>query len=63
MITISEHRFMIEHYQQVLFLSDIKIVIKLKKQTVEINGSSIILDYYSHVEIRGHGNIDTVRFL
>lgn len=62
MVSIDEHQFMIEHYQSIIFLSDLKIVIQLKKKQIEITGTNLYIDYFSHYEIRGKGTIEQVRF-
>ena len=62
MITITDQIFMIEDFKRVILLSHECIIIHIKKQIVEIKGSSLLIDYYSHTEIRGHGNIKQVRF-
>lgn len=53
---------MIEKYKSVLYLSEELIKIELKKGTIEIMGDHLILDFYSHIELRGKGNISLVRF-
>lgn len=63
MFSVNEQGFMIEQYQSILFLSNSKMIIQLKKKQIEIIGKSLYLDYFSNVEIRGKGHIQEVRFM
>lgn len=63
MLTINQHKFMIEKYQSVLFLSDNQLIIQTKDKKIEIMGEDIYINYYSSSEIRGMGKIMCVRFI
>ena len=63
MITIHDSTFMIEHYMMVLYMSDVKIIFKMKKYFIELYGNDLLIDYYSSYEVRGHGHIKEVKFV
>ena len=60
MIYLDNKQFKIQRYEEIVYVSNQKILINLIKQQMVIRGKNLEIFYYTPLEIHGKGKINQI---